>query len=291
VGIVSKWEKRGGADVDDLVEENRSHWPVFLIGCHRSGTTLLRYLLDAHDNLACPPESKFIAGVQALFEYPQALPALLSLGFTVDDVYLELRKLIEAFLGGYARNERKSRWVDKTPNYYRNLDFIDDVFEGRVLYLFIVRHPLDCVESLTEFFYYASSRNDPEARRAAERYGAGRYGWAKYWAEVNERLYVFAASNPDRCHLFHYESVIEDTRASMSAVLAFLGETLPEDLIEKAFRKRHTEGFQDHKIGDTQSILNDRVGKWKDWSSSEIAALWRVVCDTATNVGYRSPVP
>jgi hypothetical protein len=54
-------------------------WPVFLIGCHRSGTTLAHYLLDAHPHLACPPESKFLAGVQALVDYPQAANALYTL--------------------------------------------------------------------------------------------------------------------------------------------------------------------------------------------------------------------
>src|ERR1017187_4708015 len=37
----------GGADND----------PVFVLCCGRSGSTLLRFLLDAHPDLACPPET------------------------------------------------------------------------------------------------------------------------------------------------------------------------------------------------------------------------------------------
>ncbi len=37
--------------------------PVFVVGCPRSGTTLLRLMLDAHPSLAIPPESHFIPGV------------------------------------------------------------------------------------------------------------------------------------------------------------------------------------------------------------------------------------
>ena len=33
---------------------------IFIFGCQRSGTTLLRYLLDSHSKIACPPETKFI---------------------------------------------------------------------------------------------------------------------------------------------------------------------------------------------------------------------------------------
>src|SRR2546422_8303911 len=70
-------------------------WPVFLVGCHRSGTTLARYLLDVHPNLACPPESKFLAGLEVFLDYPQVETALNTLGFTEEEVRLELRKFIE----------------------------------------------------------------------------------------------------------------------------------------------------------------------------------------------------
>ncbi len=35
--------------------------PVFVLCCGRSGSTLLRFLLDAHPDLACPPETNMAA--------------------------------------------------------------------------------------------------------------------------------------------------------------------------------------------------------------------------------------
>src|SRR5580698_7888854 len=35
--------------------------PVFVLCCARSGSTLLRFLLDAHPDLACPPETNAAA--------------------------------------------------------------------------------------------------------------------------------------------------------------------------------------------------------------------------------------
>ena len=34
--------------------------PFFIIGVHRSGTTLLRYMLSSHSRMYIPPESDFL---------------------------------------------------------------------------------------------------------------------------------------------------------------------------------------------------------------------------------------
>ena len=263
--------------------------PVFLVGCNRSGTTLARFLLDAHKNLACPPESKFIAGLQAFLEYPQAEAGLLSLGFTKSDLRREMRRVAEAFLGGYARRRGKRRWVDKTPNYYRLLPFIDEIFEGEALYLLIVRHPLDCIDSLQETFGDATpDYGDPEIARSVKRYGQGRRGWAGYWNEVNERLHVFSAAHPNRCHVFRYEDLVRTPAATLQRVFTFIGEKLPPDLVATALAKDHTPGFEDYKIRATGGIHADGVGKWKSWPAREVAALWRLVGQTAARFGYRA---
>ena len=40
--------------------KRKSLKPGFLIGVYRSGTTLLRYILDSHSNIAVPPETNFL---------------------------------------------------------------------------------------------------------------------------------------------------------------------------------------------------------------------------------------
>src|SRR3954462_15908459 len=66
--LLSSTETRSSAKSPQVA---RRSWPAFLVGCHRSGTTLLRRLLDSHPHIACPPESKFIAGFEAFLTYPQ----------------------------------------------------------------------------------------------------------------------------------------------------------------------------------------------------------------------------
>jgi sulfotransferase family protein len=44
-----------GGDIDSMA--GRLQDPVFVLCMGRSGSTLLRFLLDAHPELACPPET------------------------------------------------------------------------------------------------------------------------------------------------------------------------------------------------------------------------------------------
>jgi hypothetical protein len=40
--------------------------PFFIVGCDRSGTTMLRLILDRSDDVAIPTESMFIADMAAI---------------------------------------------------------------------------------------------------------------------------------------------------------------------------------------------------------------------------------
>jgi hypothetical protein len=38
---------------------SRNTWPIIIGGCHRSGTSLIRRVLNAHSRINCGPEVKF----------------------------------------------------------------------------------------------------------------------------------------------------------------------------------------------------------------------------------------
>ena len=267
--------------------EDRRHWPVFLVGCHRSGTTLVRYILDAHPNLACPPESKFIKGLYAFCEYPQAWEAICSLNVSPGDIYNQLRAIIDSFLGGYARRQGKKRWVDKTPNYYDILPFIDRLFSGQVLYLLTVRHPLDSVISMEEAYGTPiGGRGDPDLSRHIAQNGRSIFSWARYWNLVNENLLAFASANPARCLLLRYEDLVTDAPSTVKALLGFLEEPYTEDLLTSAFTCAHTEGYADYKIRATTGIHRNSVGIWREWPRERTQSLWPMVAELAGRLGY-----
>src|SRR4051794_26865482 len=125
--------------------------PAFVISSMRSGSTLLRYLLNSHERLACPPESKFISALRDVYDRPQAMDGLYSLGVSESVLDTYFGALIDCIFSRYASAMGKMRWIDKTPAYYTLLPFLDRIFDKQCQYIFLVRHPLDCAHSLEQF--------------------------------------------------------------------------------------------------------------------------------------------
>lgn len=117
-----------------------AHAAPFIVGVGRSGTTLLRLMLDAHPELAIPPETHFAVGLVKRFEQgkPDASEIVEWLAsrnrwgdFGIDAAELERRlsaprrltagDSLRAFFSLYAERHGKSRWGDKTPIYLRQM--------------------------------------------------------------------------------------------------------------------------------------------------------------------------
>ncbi len=261
--------------------------PAFIISAMRSGSTLLRYLLDAHENIACPPESKFIAGLQSFLDFPDTYTALNTLGMDLDSIYGTLRAFSVEIFDSYARQQNKHRWIDKTPQYYRHLDLIEALFQQDAQYLCLVRHPLDTVLSLEDMWrgHGGMERHD-DLTLCVKTYGKGRLAYAHYWNQVNEVILSFSRAHPTRCHLVRYEDLVTSPQTVLKDVFHFLGEPDDPGVIERAFSTDHTPGYQDHKITQTKSILTTSVDQWKTWPTSDIAALAPVVENLALQFRY-----
>src|SRR5688500_1921999 len=126
--------------------------PFFIVGSARSGTTLLRLMLNAHRDVAVPPESRFITEIQHRDGSIRADDLLSALGshkrFQTWDLPLEaVRDEIDRdpvpFADGiaatyrvYARVHGKTRWGDKTPRYVEHIPFIAELFpQARFIHL------------------------------------------------------------------------------------------------------------------------------------------------------------
>jgi hypothetical protein len=127
----------------------RGIWPLphkpapFVVGVMRSGTTLLRLMLDAHPDLAIPSETRFFPAINSLITQKQMAPveavSILKSVNTWPDFELDSEKLIKSmdaqqintpsnalrhFYQAYAARFNKPRWGDKTPYYGLHMDQI-----------------------------------------------------------------------------------------------------------------------------------------------------------------------
>lgn len=143
--------------------------PVFIVGCARSGTTLLQSLLASHPEIASFPESKFFVD---LVRMPEELSRRYSLGM----VSKFLRPTLESFLDEVEHPELKQKlprlpliklyvrsfrtilaeltqlqgkriWLEKTPEHLHRLKYIKSYMpEAKIIH--IVRRGVDVVASL-----------------------------------------------------------------------------------------------------------------------------------------------
>src|SRR5919108_2531245 len=127
----------------------------FIVGATRSGTTLLRLMLDAHPEMAIPSETHFIPDLIKAYRLESTSPERLAEVVTSHrrwgDFHLDAAELLErfraidpltpgdairAFFELYAEREGKARWGDKTPGYVREMHRIESVLpEARFVHL------------------------------------------------------------------------------------------------------------------------------------------------------------
>src|SRR3712207_1470296 len=115
--------------------------PFFIVGSARSGTTLLRLMLNAHPSVAVPPESRFVVELWTGAERVNVAQLLAKLAahtrFQAWDLPIEMVEhelegvtgapyatAIEAAYQAYARGSGKSRWGDKTPRYVESIPLL-----------------------------------------------------------------------------------------------------------------------------------------------------------------------
>lgn len=158
---------------------------IFIIGCPRSGTTLLRLALDSHPNISSGPETHFLVDLSKIMG--QHWKRIRLFGFDEAYWYNKIADFFDSFQMDYARKRGKVRWCEKTPLYTAHLGFINRLFPD-AQFLHIIRNGLDVVASYRDRWGYLSAMKAPRtwdkyirmARAAAETILTDRYLELRY---------------------------------------------------------------------------------------------------------------
>ena len=132
--------------------------PVLVLGVRRSGTTLLRVMLDRHSELAVPDESYFVPQLadrhlrrvdpDAFVDDLRRIDTLAEWNVPLDKVRARLRMgmpigaAIATVYAVYAEERGKARWGDKTPMYMQNLRLLERLFPD-ALFVHLIRDGRD----------------------------------------------------------------------------------------------------------------------------------------------------
>ena len=257
--------------------------PGFVVGVYRSGTTLLRFVLDSHPNIAVPPESNFLLGVAALLSDEWYRKGLAGVGVDESGLTSRLRDFAGGIFDAYALAKGKRRWFDKTPSYMDILDRIDSLFGPECRYIMLYRHGLDVATSMARMHGGDVDRG-PGKRYAYLYPDSARLCNAAYWRDQCEKMLAFEAAHPGQCHRLLYEELSTEPTRHLPPLFAFLGE--PWDPMVLRFAEApHDYGLQDHKVLETR-LFKPNVGTWHDWPRDEIARAREIVAPVLAKLGY-----
>ncbi|MGO9239261.1 MAG: sulfotransferase family protein [Bryobacteraceae bacterium] len=238
--------------------------PIFIVGCPRSGTTLLRNLLSSHPHLTFPEESHFIpefyrgygnprdeAQARMLAERVLSLQWVSRWGLELEAQSFadcrSFRELLCRLYEAWARRENKPRWGDKTPNYVTEIPLLVTLFPGaRIIHIY--RDGRDTALSWIRIRYQPQNV----------------YTAARLWKSFVGSGRQAGAALPRETYLeVCYEKLLEQPRETMQRVCEFIGEPFDEAVLGFSRRKPdlHTGAMERHS--SRQEIRPGNRGKWR----------------------------
>jgi len=271
--------------------------PIFIIGVPRSGTTLLRTLLDSHPNIACGPESPWLArspvSIKRLYEFMRQDKFGLCKSYKVseDKLTLLFKELIDDILLSYAYSKGKYRWAEKTPDHSLEIPFLSELFPD-AYFVHLVRDGRDvaCSTAIVgEERKKISSWHSQHilvsddiilpntVENAAKR-------WAK-WLDLIENVLK-------KCkhYVLRYEDLVALPETEVKGLFHFVGEAFDTSVLRYQTK---THDFPDWEWGSQEvsklrSISKKQVGRWKkDISSSVIETIEAEIGEKLIKYGYR----
>jgi hypothetical protein len=288
----------------------------FVVGVGRSGTTLLRLMLDAHPALAVPPETHFINNVLEASGRLRFNPERLVDAIVEDshrrwnDFGLEREELLarvssipdfnvsdglRAFYELYAERQSKRRWGDKTPDYLKRMRRIKRTLpEARFIH--VIRDGRDVMLSTNRRIAQRGHREELTAERGAER-----------WRRQIERAREDAPHLGGEAYIeIRYEDLVTDTESTLRRVCTRIDldydpvmlryhETAAERLREMAGAMPARDGRPERKAGErlrahklaTKPPTRERIEVWREeMDPAEVAEFEAGAGSLLAELGY-----
>ncbi|HEY7381880.1 MAG TPA: sulfotransferase [Gaiella sp.] len=265
--------------------------PLIVLGVRRSGTTLLRVMLDRSSVLAIPDESYFVPQLahrhrgrvdpDSFLEDVRRLPTIREWGLDAGDVEERLRpgmttgEAIGALFAAYAGRQGKERWGDKTPLYMQYLPLLESLFRT-ARYVHLVRDGRDAALS-----YLAVPAGIMTAGWGHPRDAAA---FACLWRSEIEDARALGRRVGDRYLQLAYEELVAEPERTLGRVCSFA--ELPYEAAMLDYVGRSESARKPH-----QQRLNEpptpNVRDWRhEMPAADRRAFEEVAGDLLAELGY-----
>ena len=258
-----------------MVSENqlRAAPPVFVLSCERSGSTLLRYIIDTHPRICSPAHLHLGQLCQSLYN-----AIFYSLGQTMEVtdeetrerlIAVEIRRIVDELMERYVRAKGKQMWCEKTTDNLQHLKLLNDVFPD-ARYICLYRNCMDVVHSSIECSRLGFIPElAPYVRKQPDNIVAA---MIDSWIEKTSVLLEFEQAHPAQCFRIKYETLVAEPSRTIPAMFTALGLEWDETLLEQVFSTQHDLGSGDRKVLFTKKINTDSIGRGSTISRSFIPA-------------------
>lgn len=282
-----------------------------IVGVPRSGTSLLRLMLDSHSQLAIPPETGFVPGcarlngrgdrlrerfIHWITEYPPHAPGWADFGVSVQQLRGELESIdaftvtagLRAFYRLYALRLGKSRWGEKTPGYALEMREVAHVLP-EAHFIHVIRDGRDVALSWRQTWFSpgGSMRTLARTWRAWIRRAREQSRLVPHYLEVR------------------YERLVTDAEAVVRDVAAFVDLPFEPGMLDFHLRSRArleehgprirrdgqlivSREMRLHQLqGTTRTLDSSRVGAWRSaMDERERNDFSRAAGDLLLELGY-----
>jgi hypothetical protein len=246
--------------------------PIFVVGCPRSGTTMLQLMLHAHPRIAVPPENRHVLPAwerRADFGDMHSPENRRRLGEFITSTrsfrYMKLDKravldavvaapptlgsVLEAVMREFAAAHGKARWCDKRPAYLHYTDVIRRLFPD-AQFIHLIRDGRSCTASLKRVPWWRG----------------GTRGATVQWASVIDHGLLLRRRMPlDSWYELQYEKLVADPKTELQRLCVYLGEEFePAMLAPQEVKKEIIPKRQVWHANTAGRPSEQRVDQWQN---------------------------
>jgi hypothetical protein len=261
------------------------HAPAFIACGARSGSTLLRWLIDSHPQVACPGESDIALMLERHLRTATVLATTPVAGG--ETAVQRARAAADSLIDGYLSGAGKTHLCEKSLSNALHLELLASAWpEAR--FILLHRSPMDFVISALEASPWGLSG-----------YGFGEFAQKSptddvvaliaYWLDRTRRLLAFEERLPERCLRVRYEDLVTETDAVLDRVWALIGVPAPSERDpSSAFgTPREPQGAADHKVWYTDEVHERSLGRGARVPPQLVSGIVRTsVNELAARLGY-----